>query len=293
MAGRVWGERDAGRGGAAGERATSAPAQRLDVAAAARGLFPSREKAKEAIAAGLVFVNGRVAAKPSTLIVATDALEVHGPTLRYVGRGGLKLERALATFHLDVTGARCVDLGASTGGFTDCLLQHGATHVCAVDVGHGQLAACLAADPRVTSLEGTDARAVTPELLGGAVDVAVTDVSFISLARVLPALAGTLRPTGTAVCLIKPQFEAGRAHVGKRGVVRDPAVHETVIARVLEEARAAGLDPCGLDHSPITGPEGNIEYLLCAVRWERDALPAAREFDVAAVVRAAHEALRR
>ena len=265
--------------------------ERLDVAAVARGLFASREKAKAAIAAGLLYVNGRPAVKPSLPVGASDVLEVRGETLRYVGRGGLKLERALESFELDVRGARCVDLGASTGGFTDCLLQHGAVHVVAVDVGHGQLDATLAADARVRSLEGTDARAVTPELLGGAVDVAVTDVSFISLAKVLPAMAGALRVGGVAVCLIKPQFEAGREHVGKRGVVRDPAVHRAVIERVLGEARAVGLEPRGLDHSPITGPEGNIEYLLYAVR----VTPAAGEWElgVAAVVRAAHEAFGR
>ena len=277
----------------------SPASERLDVAVVARGLFASREKAKAAIAGGLVYVNGRRVAKPSTAIGACDVLEIRGETLRYVGRGGLKLERALEAFSVDVTGARCVDLGASTGGFTDCLLQHGAGFVISVDVGHGQLDARLAADPRVRSLEGTDARAVTPELLGGAVDVAVTDVSFISLAKVLPAMAGALRDGGVAICLIKPQFEAGREHVGKRGVVRDASVHRAVIERILGEAHAAGLRPRALDHSPITGPEGNIEYLLCAVRdssaEEGDGAAAdpTGTIDVTVVVRAAHEAFGR
>lgn len=245
---------------------TSQPASRLDAALVARGLVSSRERAKGAIAAGLVFVNGRLASKPSAPVGTCDEIEVRGVVLPYVSRGGLKLEKALAAFGIDVAGARCVDLGASTGGFTDCLLQHGAACVVAVDVGHDQLAAALRSDGRVTCLEGTDARAVTPEQVGGLLDVAVTDVSFISLAKVLPTMASLLREGGRAVCLIKPQFEAGREHVGKRGVVRDPHVHQAVIERVLGEARTCGLEPVGLDYSPITGPEGNIEYLLHAVR---------------------------
>lgn len=248
---------------------------RLDVALVGRGLAPSREKAKGAIAAGLVFVNGRPASKPSAPVGPHDKIEVRGVALPYVSRGGLKLEKALAVFGLDVAGARCVDLGASTGGFTDCLLQHGAAHVVAVDVGHDQLAEGLRRDARVTCLEGTDARRVTADQVGGPFDVAVTDVSFISLAKVLPAMAGLLRAGGQAVCLIKPQFEAGRAHVGKRGVVRDPRVHHAVVERVLGEAYACGLEPTGLDFSPITGPEGNIEYLLHAVRRAEPCGPAA------------------
>ena len=240
--------------------------ERLDAALAARGLAASREKAKAAVVAGSVFVNGAPAKKPSTPVGADDVLEVRGPTLRYVGRGGLKLECALAAFGLDVARANCVDLGASTGGFTDCLLQHGAARVVAVDVGHGQLDPRLTADPRVMSLEGTDARDLDPAEVGGPFDVAVTDVSFIPLGKILPAMARLLRAGGAAVCLVKPQFEVGPEHVGKRGVVKDPRAHETAIARVLEQARVCGLAPRALDHSPITGGEGNIEYLLYALR---------------------------
>ena len=270
----------------------SAP-DRLDVALTRRGLTASRERAKAAVAAGLVRVNGTPATKPSQPVGPGDELRLLGETLRYVGRGGLKLERALEAFGLDVAGTTCVDIGASTGGFTDCLLQHGAARVTAVDVGHGQLHASLAVDARVTNLEGTDARTLAPGDAGGPFDVAVTDVSFISLAHVLPAMARLLRPGGTCVCLVKPQFEAGPAHVGKRGVVRDARVHREVLARVLADARAAGLEPRGLTHSPVTGGEGNIEYLLHAVRaraGQADAgtTDAGAALDVGAVVKAAH-----
>lgn len=245
--------------------------ERLDITLVKRGLAPSREKAKAAIAAGAVRVNGRPSSKPSAPVEPGDAVEVSGETLRFVGRGGLKLEKALAVFGIDLQGANCVDVGASTGGFTDCMLQAGAARVAAVDVGHGQLDARIAADPRVVDLEGTDARAVSPEEIGGPFDFAATDVSFISLAHILPALAGLLRDGGRAVCLVKPQFEAGPEHIGKRGVVRDPAVHRDVLARTLQLARAAGFAPCGLDYSPVTGGEGNIEYLLFAERRAGDA----------------------
>ena len=282
---------------------------RLDVTLFRRGLAASREKAKAAVAAGIVRVNGVAAAKPSMPVGEDDAVELAGETLRYVGRGGLKLERALEEFSLSVADARCVDIGASTGGFTDCLLQHGAASVVAVDVGHDQLHSSLRSDARVTCMEGTDARAVTVEQLGGHFDVAVTDVSFISLSHILPVMARLLREGGYAVCLIKPQFEAGREHVGKRGVVKDRAVHHAVITRVLEDARAAGLSPVGLSHSPVTGGDGNIEYLLCAVRagaasgggtscpgvekaQDRD-VAAAFAPDVSVIVARAHEELAR
>lgn len=281
---------------------TAGDAGRLDTVLVRRGLVASRERAKEAVAAGQVFVNGAPATKPSTPVGPDDAVELRGATLRYVGRGGLKLERALEVFGLRsaLDGARCVDIGASTGGFTDCMLQAGAARVCAVDVGHGQLDARLVANPRVTNLEGTDARSVEPEQIGGAVDFAATDVSFISLAHILPAMARLLRAGGTAVCLVKPQFEAGRELVGKRGIVKDPAVHRDVIERVLGQARAVGLEPRGLDFSPITGGEGNIEYLLYAVKRAQESSGAddiagetGSPIDVAATVAAAHAALRR
>ena len=276
--------------------------ERLDIASVRRGLFPSREKAKAAIAAGLVLVNGTPASKPSMPVEPGDAVAVAGGTLRYVGRGGLKLERALAAFGIDLQGANCVDVGASTGGFTDCMLQAGAARVVAVDVGHGQLDAHIAADPRVVDLEGTDVRSVAPEEIGGPFDFAATDVSFISLAHVLPSLARLLGAGGRAVCLVKPQFEAGPEHVGKRGVVKDPGVHRDVLVRTLQLARAAGLVPCGLDHSPVTGGEGNIEYLLFAEKRTEDAPEGAvrpdgvrdeLDADVARVVAAAHQALGR
>ena len=235
---------------------------RIDVALARLGHCPSREKAKAAIAAGLVFVNGVACTKASATVTPADRIEVRGAAIPYVGRGGLKLEKALRLWDIDVAGLRCVDAGASTGGFTDCLLQRGAAHVTAIDVGHDQLAPTLAADPRVTSLEGTDIRAVDAASIGGGVDFLGTDVSFISLGKVLPALAGLLRDGGRAVCLVKPQFEAGAHGVGKRGVVRDPAVHRDVLSAVIRQAREAGFDVLDVSHSPVRGSEGNIEYLL-------------------------------
>ena len=268
--------------------------ERLDVTLARRGILASREKAKAAVAAGIVRVNGRAATKPSMPVADADVVELAGEALRYVGRGGIKLERALAEFAVDVSGMRCVDIGASTGGFTDCLLQHGAAEVVAIDVGHDQLHASLLADARVTSLEGTDARGVTAEQLGGAFDVAVTDVSFISLAHILPVMARLLHEGGHAVCLIKPQFEAGREHVGKRGVVRDPDVHHDVITRILGVARTSGLATTGLAHSPVTGGDGNIEYLLHAVKAGSAVAACAEEtaeLDVRGVVTRAHAEL--
>ena len=258
-------------------------AVRLDQALVLLKLVTSRERAKEAITAGQVWVDGSNKVKASTPVTPANKIELRGETLRYVGRGGLKLEKALAAFGIGLEGARCVDLGASTGGFTDCMLQNGAAHVHAIDVGHDQLAASLLADPRVTSMEGTDARTVTPEQLGGAVDFAATDVSFISLGKVLPAMAALVREDGQVVCLIKPQFEAGPEHVGKNGVVKDPQVHVQVVEQVVEQARAAGLAPVGLDFSPIKGPAGNIEYLLHAAKGGEGA-----ELDVRAVVEQAH-----
>lgn len=265
-------------------------AERLDVAIVSRGLAPSREKAKASIAGGFVYVNGLNNVKPSLAVAPDDVVEVRGVAVRYVGRGGLKLEKALQVFAIDVAGKRCVDLGASTGGFTDCMLQAGAAHVHAVDVGHGQLDPSLADDERVTSLEGTDARAVTPEMVDGVVPFATADVSFIPLEKVLPALAGLLVDDGEAVCLVKPQFEAGPEAVGKRGVVRDPAVHAHVLDRVIHEAREAGLAASGLDFSPVTGPEGNIEYLLYLHKGPVGADGFA--VDVRGTVARAHEQLR-
>ncbi len=262
---------------------------RLDSALVQQGLLPSREKAKEAVKNGQVFVDGVQARKPSANVSETSVLEVRGPVLKFVGRGGLKLEKALHVFDLDITGLTCADVGASTGGFTDCMLQAGAAHVFAIDVGHDQLAQRLLEDERVTNFEGLDARSVTCDHLGGSVSFAATDVSFISLEKILPSMADIMADGAHAVCLIKPQFEAGRGKVGKKGVVKDVRVHEEVIERILACACTTGLTPMGLDYSPITGPEGNIEYLLHVVKT-KDGF-AGDTISVTTVVRAAHGAL--
>jgi len=234
--------------------------QRLDVALVARGLVPSRERAQAAIAAGLVRVNGRPAARPAQRVAAVDSLEVLGDPVGYVGRGGRKLAAALDHWQVDPTGLTCLDVGASTGGFTDCLLGRGARRVYAVDVGHGQLDRTLAADPRVVNLEGTDVRrlAALPE----PIDLAVVDVAFISLTLVLPDVRRLLRLGGRLLALVKPQFEVGRAGVGKGGVVRDPVLRGQALAKV--QAAAAALGFCGdaAIESPIAGGDGNREWLL-------------------------------
>ena len=235
---------------------------RLDLVLAKLGKCPSREKAKAAIEQGLVFVNGQPCTKVSATVTPADRIEVRGVAIPYVGRGGLKLEKALQVWGLDLAGLRCVDAGASTGGFTDCMLQAGAAHVWSIDVGHDQLHPSLLADARVTSLEGLDIRDASPELLGCEADFLGSDVSFISLGKVLPSLAALVAQGAHAVCLVKPQFEAGPEHVGKRGVVKDPQVHADVVAQVAHQAREAGFAVLDATHSPIKGPEGNIEYLL-------------------------------
>jgi 23S rRNA (cytidine1920-2'-O)/16S rRNA (cytidine1409-2'-O)-methyltransferase len=269
-------------------RTAPSAAERLDVALVSRGLFSSRAKARAAVDAGSVWLNGEVAAKASAPVAQGDVLEVRGDVLPFVGRGGLKLRKALDVFGLDLEGRSCADVGASTGGFTDCMLQAGAAHVTSIDVGHGQLDPALAADPRVTNREGCDVRAANPAELGAPFDFVATDVSFISLGKVLGSLAALAGEGAPVVCLVKPQFECGPEAVGKRGVVKDAAVHRTVVARVAEQAAAVGLAPQALDFSPVTGPEGNIEYLLLCVKGAE-----ARPLDVAAVVAAAHDALDR
>lgn len=266
------------------------PSARLDLVLAKLGKCPSRAQAKSAIEQGIVLVNGQVCTKVSATVTPADKIEVRGVACPYVGRGGLKLARALEAWDIDLAGLRCVDAGASTGGFTDCMLQAGAAHVWSIDVGHGQLHASLLADTRVTSLEGLDIREASPELMGGAADFLGSDVSFISLGKVLPSLASLVRQGGRAVCLIKPQFEAGPEHVGKRGVVKDPQVHRNVIARVISQARAAGFAALDLAHSPIKGPEGNIEYLVYLEKGAQDtgAVDAAR---IGEVVTRAHTEL--
>ncbi|MEI6082908.1 MAG: TlyA family RNA methyltransferase [Verrucomicrobiota bacterium] len=230
---------------------------RLDIALFDRGLTDSREKAKRLILAGAVRINGQVAGKPSDM-VADDAVLTVAAAEKYVSRGGHKLEAALDAFHIDCDGKTCADLGASTGGFTDCLLQRGAAVIHAVDVGKGQLAWKLRQDKRVLIHDEVNARSYTGEL----VDIVTIDVSFISLTKVLPAAAQLLRPGGHLVALIKPQFEAGRRDVGKGGVVRDPVVHERVQSEVKEFGLGLGLRLLGIVESPILGPAGNKEFLI-------------------------------
>ncbi len=236
--------------------------ERLDVLMFQRGLAVSRERAKATIMAGKVFVGGKKVDKAGTLIAADAEITVSGDGIGYVSRGGLKLAKALAAFALDLEGKVMADIGASTGGFTDCALKNGAAKVFAIDVGYGQLAWSLRTDPRVVSMERTNIRDVTAATLGVALDFAVIDVAFISLDKVLPVARHLLSPAGGVVALIKPQFEAGREKVGKKGVIKDPEVHYEVICRILSVARELGFHAVGLTFSPVKGPEGNIEYLL-------------------------------
>ena len=236
--------------------------ERLDILLVNRNLAPSREKAKAMIMAGSVFVDGQREDKAGTSFEENARIEVHGNTLRYVSRGGLKLEKAVEKFGLDLTGLVCMDIGASTGGFTDCMLQNGAGKVYAVDVGYGQFAWKLRQDARVVCMEKTNIRYVKPADIGERLDFASVDVSFISLTKVLGPAAELLKTGAQMVCLIKPQFEAGREKVGKKGVVRDPKVHLEVLEQILSFVRGIGFSVLHLDYSPVKGPEGNIEYLI-------------------------------
>ncbi len=236
--------------------------KRLDVLLVESALAPSREKAKTMIMEGTVYVNGNREEKAGDLFDPEKSeITIRGNALPYVSRGGLKLEKALQSFPIVLTGKVCMDIGASTGGFTDCMLQNGAAKVYAVDVGYGQFAWKLRNDPRVICMEKTNIRYVTTEQIPEPLDFASADVSFISLTKVLPVAFSLLKPEGEMVCLIKPQFEAGKEKVGKKGVVRDPKVHEEVIERILSFAGETGFFTAGLTGSPIRGPEGNIEYL--------------------------------
>lgn len=236
--------------------------ERLDVLLVEKGIAPSREKAKAVIMSGIVYVDGSKEDKAGAAFPVNVNIEVRGNTLKYVSRGGLKLEKAMQEFNISLKEKVCMDVGASTGGFTDCMLQNGATRVYSIDVGHGQLDWGLRNDDRVVCMEKTNIRYVTPEDIGEPVDFSSIDVSFISLKKVLLPVKNILGTNGKIVCLIKPQFEAGREKVGKKGVVRDKEVHKEVMEMVTDYAKSIDLYPLMLDFSPVKGPEGNIEYLL-------------------------------
>lgn len=236
--------------------------QRLDTLLVEKSLAPSREKAKAYIMAGVVLVNGQKIDKAGAMVPETAAITLIGDSIGYVSRGGLKLEKALQFFKIDLQSKVMADIGASTGGFTDCALKSGAERVYAIDVGYGQLAWSLRTDSRVINMERTNIRGVTPEDLGELVDFISIDVAFISLEKVLPIVKTLIKNEGLVVALIKPQFEAGREKIGKKGVVRDAAVHREVIERIVNISQTLGFTPMGLTYSPIKGPEGNIEYLL-------------------------------
>jgi 23S rRNA (cytidine1920-2'-O)/16S rRNA (cytidine1409-2'-O)-methyltransferase len=261
--------------------------ERLDVALASRGLAESREKAKSLIMSGEVFVDGIKYDKPGSTVSEDALIEVKSKRSKYVSRGGYKLEKALDFFGIDPEGLTVLDAGASTGGFTDCLLRRGAAKVYAADVGYGQLAWSLRTDERVVTLERTNARYITLDMLGRPVDMAVMDLSFISLRLVLPAVNTVLREDGQVVCLIKPQFEAGKEKVGKRGVVRDPSTHIDVLRQFTEELDGLGFSLLGLTFSPIKGPEGNIEYLGYLKKGRGGSVC----IDIPSLVRASHEEL--
>lgn len=267
--------------------------ERLDQLVVKRNLAPSREKAKALIMEGKIFVNNQREDKPGSTFPDDAIIEVHGHVLPYVSRGGLKLEKALASFPVSLDGCICMDIGASTGGFTDCMLQNGAAKVYSIDVGYGQFAWKLRQDPRVVCMEKTNIRYVTSEQIADLIDFASVDVSFISLSKVLPAAFPLLKPEGEMVCLIKPQFEAGREKVGKKGVVRDPAVHMEVIRRVIAFAEEDGFHTAGLDYSPVKGPEGNIEYLLYLKKKEVELSEKCISQLAEEVVASAHEELDR
>ena len=266
--------------------------ERLDVLLVKKGLAESREKAKVLIMTGNVFVNGQREDKAGTTFDEEKSnIEVKGNTLKYVSRGGLKIEKAMEVFPVKLDGDICMDIGASTGGFTDCMLQNGASKVYSIDVGHGQLAWKLRNDERVVCMEKTNFRYVTKEQVPEDIDFASVDVSFISLSKILPVAATLLKDGGEMVCLIKPQFEAGREKVGKKGVVRDPKVHEEVIVNAFGYAREAGFKIAGLDYSPVKGPEGNIEYLMHIIKSElKDDIDSMDEL-IGSTVSAAHGAL--
>lgn len=262
---------------------------RLDVALFERGYAESREKAKALIMAGIVYVNNQKSDKAGNIVKPDDVIEVRGDTLKYVSRGGLKLEKAVNSFGLDLSGFVCADIGASTGGFTDCMLQNGAVKVYSIDVGYGQLAWKLRTDERVINLERTNFRYVTEEQVPDKLDFASVDVSFISLSLILPVMRTLLKDNATAVCLIKPQFEAGKENVGKKGVVREKSVHIAVIEKIINLLEETKFSLLGLDFSPVKGPEGNIEYLCYIKKTEN--FENLTDTSAEAVVEASYNAL--
>ena len=264
---------------------------RLDQYLVQHGLIQSRERAKAMIMAGVVYVNGQKADKAGDMVKEDAVVEVRGHDIGYVSRGGLKLEKAMQVFPLSPRGKVCMDIGASTGGFTDCMLQNGAAKVYAVDVGYGQLAWSLRTDPRVVNMERTNIRSVTPDQLDDPIAFFSVDVSFISLHHIFPVARAVTTPDAVGVCLVKPQFEAGREKVGKNGVVRDPATHREVLLRAMGYAVDNGFGVRGLDFSQVKGPEGNIEYLMFVEKSDTPAAPG--EDAAAAVVAASHQALDR
>ena len=265
--------------------------ERLDVLLVKRNLAVSREKAKAVIMAGEVYVDGQKEDKAGSMFQDSVHIEVRGNTLPYVSRGGLKLEKAMTHFGVSLEGKVCLDVGASTGGFTDCMLQNGAKRVYAIDVGHGQLDWKLRNDPRVVCMEKTNIRYVVPDDIGEQADFSSIDVSFISLTKVLLPVRELLGEGGEIVCLIKPQFEAGREKVGKKGVVRDPAVHLEVIEKIVDYAKSIYFEILNLEFSPIKGPEGNIEYLLYLRRLKEGQESERMVFESAQIVKKAHETL--
>ncbi len=262
--------------------------KRLDVLLVENNLAQSRDRAQRLIMSGNVYVDGQKALKAGTAVSSTARIEVRGKDIPFVSRGGLKLQKAMDCFSLDLRGKVCMDIGASTGGFTDCMLQHGAAKVYAVDVGYGQLAWKLRTDQRVINLERTNVRYLTKEQVPDLLDFASVDVSFISLKLILPVLFDFLSKEGQAVCLIKPQFEAGKGKVGKKGVVRDPAIHLEVLENVSQITQEAGFSILHLDFSPVKGPEGNIEYLMHICKKVSEKANAFTDFDLKSLVSQSH-----
>lgn len=261
---------------------------RLDVYLAEQGMVRSRQLAKDMIKSGKVTINGKTADKPSKDISDTDVVEIIGEMPRYVGRGGLKLEKALSAFGINVSGRICADIGASTGGFTDCMLQSGAGYVYALDVGHDQLDPSLLADERVCSMEGTNIKDVDRSSFDKEISFVCTDVSFISLTKVIPKIYEILSENGEAVMLIKPQFECGKQDIGKNGIVRSPKVHERVIKDIAACCECNSLGVHGIDYSPVQGGDGNIEYLIYVKKNTHGIQP-----DISAIVRAAHDKMKK